>query len=138
MPSFSARSQSILNTVDPRLQEICLRVIEHYDFTVLSGFRTKEEQDDLFAEGKTTLAWPKSKHNQNSSGQSIPPSRAVDVAPYPIDWNDSKRFIFMAGLMFQAAHDLGYKIRWGGNWDNDDVIIDDQNFDDLPHFELIE
>jgi peptidoglycan L-alanyl-D-glutamate endopeptidase CwlK len=31
---------------------------------------------------------------------------------------------------------ISHAIRWGGDWDSDD-IFDDQNFDDLPHFELV-
>ena len=31
---------------------------------------------------------------------------------------------------------ISHLLRWGGNWDNDGVILLDQNFDDLPHTEL--
>ena len=33
---------------------------------------------------------------------------------------------------------IDHVIRWGGNWDSDGVIIRDQGFDDLVHFELKE
>ena len=137
MPSFSSRSISILDTVDPALKDICYSVVKHYDIVVLSGFRGEEEQNRLVEEGKSKLVFPKSKHNQDRNGLPQLPCCAVDVVPYPIDWGDSKRFIFMAGMMFHAAHSIGVKLRWGGNWDGDDVIIDDQTFNDLPHFELI-
>jgi hypothetical protein len=65
------------------------------------------------------------------------PSRAVDVAPYPIDWNDFKRFYHFAGIVRAVAHQRGVKIRWGGDWDSD-FDFKDERFLDLPHFELVD
>lgn len=131
MATFGDRSKRILRTVDPRLVAVLSQVIKIYDFSVLCGFRSEATQEELFAQGRTKVHFPDSKHNSS-------PSKAVDIAPYPIDWNDSKRFIYLAGLMVGTAHKQGLTLRWGGNWDMDDVIIDDQNFDDLPHFEIWE
>jgi len=36
-----------------------------------------------------------------------------------------------------TARAHGLNLLWGGNWDADQVIIDDQNFNDLGHFEII-
>lgn len=63
------------------------------------------------------------------------PSNAVDIAPYPIDWNDRERFTYLAGHVKMAAHMLGIKVTWGGDWNNNNEVKDN-NFDDLPHFEL--
>jgi len=30
---------------------------------------------------------------------------------------------------------MGIRLRWGGDWDGD-TELDDNKFDDLPHFEL--
>jgi len=65
------------------------------------------------------------------------PSLAVDVAPYPIDWNDRERFCYFAGYVKGIAKSLGTELRWGGDWDRD-TQVKDNNFDDLPHFELVE
>jgi hypothetical protein len=35
------------------------------------------------------------------------------------------------------AHEMGVKIRWGGDWDSDGEIKDN-SFDDLVHVELID
>ena len=32
---------------------------------------------------------------------------------------------------------LGVRLRWGGDWDSD-LEVDDNDFDDLPHFELVD
>ncbi len=106
MPEFSKKSIELLSQCDTRLQEICKDAIIIYDFTVICGYRSKEEQESLFADGKTKLHYPDSKHNKNSS-------EAVDIAPYPIDWEDAGRFKLLAGIMFGIAHSKGIKIRWG-------------------------
>jgi peptidoglycan L-alanyl-D-glutamate endopeptidase CwlK len=130
MPSFGSTSKERLSTIDHRLRMACEEAIKLYDFTVLVGHRTEQEQNKAFAEAKSKLHWPKSKHNQL-------PSLAVDIAPYPIDWNDTKRFYYLAGLMKGCAAKLGYKLRWGGDWDGDGDFKD-QSFNDLVHFEIIE
>ena len=130
MPTFSNYSLERLNTCDERLIEICTEVIQVYDFRVLEGHRSNERQEELFAQNKTTKRAGESKHN-------VSPSLAVDLAPYPIDWDDRARFFLLAGCMFQAAHFFGYAIRWGGDW-NRNWIHTDQKFHDLPHFEILE
>ena len=129
MPSFSIQSRQYLNTCDIRLQDVCDEVIRHYDFTILEGHRSDERQEELFHQDKSTLRAGQSKHNST-------PSLAVDVAPYPIDWEDPKRFYLLAGFIFQAAEEQGVEIRWGGDWDGD-WIHTDQKFHDLPHFEIL-
>ena len=72
----------------------------------------------------------------NSEGLSnANPSRAVDVAPYPIDWSDRERFTYFAGFVKGIASQMGIDIIWGGDWDND-TDLKDNGFDDLVHFEL--
>lgn len=143
MPSFGAKSKERLATCDPRLQRIMEKVVEQYDCTILEGRRSWERQQELLdaTPPKTTLEPGLSKHNM-PLGWTEPEenwmSKAVDAAPYPIDWEDPKRFIYFAGLVIATGWVLGVKIRWGGNWDMDQIIIDDQNFDDLPHFEIVE
>ncbi len=135
MPSFSQRSLERLATCDPRLQEILTKAIEIYDFTILQGHRSKEEQDKAFAEGRSKVKWPNSKHNTY-------PSKAVDIAPWfseqpHIRWDDRESFVYLAGIIKGIAHSLGYTIRWGGDWDRDNDLKD-QTFNDLPHFELVD
>ena len=130
MPSFGITSQARLVTCHIDLQQVCELVISNYDFSVLEGFRPNARQDELFRQGKSKLRAGESKHNSD-------PSRAVDIAPYPIAWDDVDRFYLLAGLMFQAAASLGITLRWGGDWDRD-WDHKDQGFMDLPHFELME
>ena len=130
MPSFSTASRQRLDTCHPDLIQVCELVIPNYDFTVLEGHRSNARQDELFRQGKSKLQAGESKHNTD-------PSWAVDLAPYPIAWDDLSRFYLLAGFMFQAGSQLGVRIRWGGDW-NRNWIHTDQTFNDLPHFELVD
>ena len=131
MYSFGSTSQERLEQLDIRLQDILKEAIKFYDFSIITGYRNKEEQEKMFNQGKSKLRYPKSKHSQN-------PSKAVDIAPYPIDWNDTNRFVYLAAIIQYIAFSKGVKIRWGGNWDMDNDIIKDQTFNDLLHFEIVE
>jgi len=82
----------------------------------------------LFEEGKSKLKYPEGNHNKK-------PSTAIDVVPYPIDWEDRERMTYFAGYVKGIAMMLGIPIRWGGDW-NSNNELKDNNFDDLPHFEL--
>lgn len=130
MPQFSKLSEQRLSTCDPRLQSIMREAIKLVDFTVLCGHRSQEEQDDAVRHGKSKLRWPLSKHNAM-------PSKAVDVAPYPVDWKDTARFARLFGLIECIAKQHGVVIRWGGDWDRDGYTSDEK-FLDMPHVELVE
>jgi peptidoglycan L-alanyl-D-glutamate endopeptidase CwlK len=134
MPKFGKTSRARLDTCDPRLQEIFEEVVKKWDCTIVCGHRTEEEQNKAYAEKKSKLKFPRSKHNGF-------PSKAVDVAPYyanvGIDWNDLGGFYMFAGYVIRVAEELGYKLRYGGDW-NGNKRTADQKFNDLPHFELVE
>ena len=130
MPSFGNASQARLATCDQRLQDVFNEVIKHFDCTVACGIRTKEDQDKAVAEGKSKTPYPKSKHNSN-------PSKAADVYPYPVDFNDTNRMRYFAGFVMGIAASKGIKLRWGGDW-NQNTQLKDNSFNDLPHFELVD
>lgn len=128
MPQFSIKSKGRLESCDPRLAALLEEIVKHYDCTVLQGHRDEETQNRYFDEGRSKVRWPDGKHNSQ-------PSMAVDVAPYPIDWEDKQRFYLFSGYVLGTARQMGINLRWGGDWDGD-WDIRDQTFDDLVHFEL--
>lgn len=133
MPYFGQRSEEQLATCDPRLQRLAHEAIKYMDFAVTDGHRGQREQDALFDAGMTKKRWPNGNHNAN-------PSRAMDVAPWPIDYSGGKnleRFVFLQGIIYKCAHDLGIKIRQGLDW-NRNLDMRDENFRDYPHVELAE
>lgn len=130
MNTFSQQSLDRLKTCEHDLQELMHHVLNVHDCTILEGHRTEAAQNEYFRTGKSKVQYPDSKHNRY-------PSIGVDVAPYPIDWNNTKRFYFFAGIVKGVAESMNIKIRWGGDWDSDNDL-DDQTFMDLVHFELVE
>ena len=94
------------------------------DVTVIEGLRTKERQEELVASGAS-----KTKYSKHLEG------KAVDLAPYPIDWKDRDRFHYMGGMIRGIAKQLNVNVRWGGDWDGDGETKDN-GFDDLVHVEL--
>jgi peptidoglycan L-alanyl-D-glutamate endopeptidase CwlK len=145
MPSFGSRSRAHLDSCRFEIVNICEIVIQDYDFTVLCGSRTEEEQNEAFATGHSKLRFPKSKHNarrEYEDGSVVYESLAVDIAPWHpqsphIRWSNEREFVFLSGLMLQAARSIGLRLRWGGNWDQDQDLYDLNRPFDLVHFELV-
>ena len=129
MPRFGTRSRNSLHSCDDRLKKVFNEVIKTVDCSVLEGHRDKDRQNKLYKEGKTKVRYPNGRHNKL-------PSMACDVVPYPIDWNDRERFHLFAGFVLGIANQMGIELRWGGDW-NRNWEVDDNKFDDFPHFELV-
>jgi len=129
MYKFGRSSKRKLATVDPDLQKIANELIKLMDVTVLEGIRTEDRQKYLVETGMSKTL--NSKHLPNQEGL----SEALDLAPYPIDWQDRERFIYMQGMIRGIAHMKGIEIRSGIDWDGDGNIKD-HTFFDGPHCEL--
>lgn len=127
---FSRISEQRLQECHPDLQRVIRRALADgpLDFSVLCGHRGEAEQEKAVHDGKSKQHYPSSKHNSL-------PSKAVDVAPCPIDWNDRKRFVDLYRQIFAAAAKEGVKIRWGGDFNRDGNLSND-SFVDMPHYEL--
>lgn len=127
---LTASSQAKLATCHPDLQRLINEVLKHVAIVVTCGYRSPEAQQELFDKGYSKLDAGQSKHN-------ISPSHAVDLAPGPvINWEETRRFYFLAGIVKTCAANLGIKVRGGYDWDSDNDF-NDQSFNDLGHFELI-
>ena len=132
MPIFSKASLTKIATLDPRLQRILRSAIKvGPDFTVLVGHRNKADQNHAFEHGFSKLEWPNSKHNAS-------PSKAVDLAPWPIDWKNINRFRMLAGFLIGYAEGQGVTLRWGGDWDRDWRETDEKGLRDFCHFEIVD
>lgn len=136
---FGTTSGERLDTCDPKLQRAMhyAMSLQLMDFTILEGHRSQARQLELLAKGATKVAVSKHQHS---------PSAAIDIAPYPVRWgsiNSAHRvkeignFYRLAGIVLAGAKEMGIPLRWGGDWNmNGDIY--DQEFDDLVHFELVE
>ena len=124
MPRFGKRSKERLKGVDRRLVSVLNELIKIMDVTIIEGLRSEQRQEKLLKEGST-----KTKFSKHIEG------KAVDLAPYPIDWNDRDRFHYMGGMIRGIAKQLNVPVRWGGDWDSDGETKDN-SFDDLVHVEI--
>ena len=129
MPEYSRQSKEFLEMAHPLLQKLFNEVIKIFDHTILETYRDLERQNYLHRIKKTKVMFPGSRHNHM-------PSMAVDAAPYPIDWDDERRFCLFAGIVKALAYTMGIPIRWGGDWDGD-TQLKDNKFNDYCHFELL-
>ena len=116
--SLGTRSKQNLSGVHPDLVAVVKLAITitEQDFTVIEGIRNINRQRELVKAGKSTTM-----NSRHITGH------AVDMVPWPVDWNDLERFEVMAEAMKQAADELDIPIVWGGDW---------KSFYDAPHFEL--
>jgi len=93
------------------------------DVQVVVGARSLEDEKNAIATGHSQLHDP-----ANSLHVVIPGTRplslAVDIAPWPVNWQDIPGFKALAAFVFQRADALEIGIRWGGTWG------------DYDHFEL--
>ena len=156
MATFGDKSSAKLATAHPVLEQVARAVIVVYDHTIIFGWRGQEDQDEAYRVGNSTKPWSESKHNYiarhsdvedgHAAREGDPMSLGLDWAPWyyerpHVRWNRLNEFIYLAGLYVMAgdaiAKPAGYAIRWGGNWDMDQILITDQTLADLGHVELV-
>lgn len=153
------RSRSKLVGVHPDMIRVvdraALLAAPEEDFTVLEGVRTREGMMINYGKGRTAaqlaakgipaiyaqpsvgkVTWLNNPFLSNHRVQADGFGWAVDLAPWPIDWNDSARFLRLAKLMLRAAAIEKVHIRWGKDWD-EDGRYEEKGETDGPHFELV-
>lgn len=120
MPYFNSRSKENLSQAHEDLQRLFNEVVKTRDCSVISSYREKEEQDELYYLKLSKLLYPDSKHNKI-------PSLAVDVIPFPvIAWKDIEGFKQFVSIVKKTAKRLNIDIINGGEWE----------LKDYPHYEL--
>lgn len=153
-------SMAALMTVKPALRDVIMQAAAtappELDFKVLEGVRSREQMMINYGKGRTgaqlaskgiPAKYAQPKENKvtwlaspfKSSHAADPEdglSKAVDIAPWPIDWKNSKRFNNLAVHVMAVAKRLNVKIRWGRDWDMDGRY-EEKGETDGPHFELV-
>lgn len=122
MFKYSKKSLKFLYTCDEKLIRLFSEALKTspMDISILAGYRGSKEQNLLQAEGHSQLIYPRSMHNKE-------PSLAVDVIPFPVQWEKIERFRILSYHIKIVAWKLDIKIDWGGDW---------KNFKDYPHWQL--
>lgn len=136
--ALGQKSLDRLVGVHPDLVRVVKRAIgiSAQDFMVLEGVRTPARQAELYAQGRTKpgniVTWTlKSNHFKQADGY----GHAVDLVPWPVDWNTASKFDAMYRAMMWAAQAEGVAIRSGMDWDRDGNLRE-KGEGDSPHFEL--
>ena len=123
---FSQRSLDRLKGVHPDLVSVCHEAIQisPFDFGITCGVRTKEEQAELYAQGRTKpgkiVTW--TLDSRHLTG------RAIDFVVYlngKVTWEE-KYYDRVADAFIVSALKLNIPITWGGSWKRPD----------RPHVEL--
>jgi peptidoglycan L-alanyl-D-glutamate endopeptidase CwlK len=136
MPTFSKRSLYNLKGIHPSLAQVMTEAIKDtpVDFTITDGLRDTEEQQKLYAQGRTEPGAivtytdgiiNKSKHQPKADGYGY----AVDLYPYidgKVQLTNIAAMTTIAAHIRQTADRLGIAVEWGGNW----------KMRDYPHYEL--
>ena len=114
---FSKRSKRILETTDPRIQELFNLVLSRspIDFGIanLGGYRTPEEQYSLYSSTPQ-----KSKCDGYDKKSYHQTGRALDIYAYlngGASW-DRVHLAIIAGIAYSCAEELGLKLKWGGEF----------------------
>jgi len=106
-----------------------------FGIAFMGGLRTAEKQNELFKAGVSKCDGY-DKKSRHQFGE------ALDFIPYvggqyllPSVYHNKYYFIIF-GVIYSASIELNIPVRFGANWDGDEIWIDDQDFDDYPHVEL--
>jgi peptidoglycan LD-endopeptidase CwlK len=161
MNSFGNESQANLATCHQDLQIVMKESIRlsPIDFGIVYGHRPPERQLEMFRQGRTLVdgIWvvvDKKKVVTNCDGykdlskHNYLPSKACDVRIFIEGRSDlaydPEHLSHVAGIVLTVAAYLynrkliSHRICWGGNWDGDGIILQDQTLWDRPHYEIIE
>ena len=143
------RSINKLNTCHRDLQLIAEGAIGRsaVDFSITEGARSREIQKRYFESGASKLD-PDDPKNKDRMKHLYIPSWAFDIAIYVAGRSDLLydpiHLAYVAGVIMTVAGELfdegkiSHRLRWGGNWDGDGIVVKDQRFVDMPHFELVQ
>ena len=142
MFKFGRVSSQRLSNCHKDIQRLMHKAIEVsvIDFGIACGYRSVEEQQKLYQQGRSKPGGivtyvdgvnRKSKHNSL-------PSTAVDIYAYvggKAVW-DKEHLYYLGGVIMTCAKNMNIPLRWGANF-NQDADLKNENFYDLPHFELL-
>ena len=154
MYSYGKKSRRLLESAHPDLKLIMNESIKFIDISIIDSLRTDARQLELYNKGRSTINGIDKKSNHQGkviliNNVETLVSFALDIIPYKkgLDpfGNTPKnlaRYYFMMGIIDAVALRLleegkiKSKVRFGLDWDGD-RNFEDQNFDDLPHLEII-
>ena len=130
MSRYGKRSMAHLEDVHPLLVDWALELVTIVDHSVIDGVRDLTTQAEYVARGVSQTM--KSQHLIQDDGY----GHALDLAPYPVDRTDHRRFYILAGAGIALAKKMNIPITWGGRWNPDDTQFKQPSFNDMGHFQI--
>jgi hypothetical protein len=151
MPQFGKVSEANLLHVHPDLVKLARFVVERWDCSVTDGIRSIEEQRlNIAKKVSQTMNSYHLPRNEKGELDENGLAWAIDMPPYPIDWEAIERGIaavkkvdpgqstleayMFHGFVLGVAEALGLRVSGGLDWDGDRDLAD-STFIDLPHFQ---
>lgn len=132
MARYGRRSRDNLDGVHPLLVDWAMELVTIMDNSVIDGVRSLTEQAMYVSMGVSKTM--ESLHLIQSDGY----AHAVDLAPYPVDLKDHRRFQILGGAGIALAHKMNLPITWGGRWNPDDDQFKLPGFNDMGHFQIMQ
>ena len=130
MYSFGPASMEVYKQLHPGLQRYCDRVIKIKDVSLICGYRGRAEQELAFKSGNSKAHFGESPHNYW-------PALAVDLVPWPTQFESKAELHVLNGITIAIASVDEFPITCGNDWDHDGDV-DDETFHDSPHVQLID
>ncbi len=160
---FGPASETRLKGLHPDLVRVLRRALQlsEIDFTIIEAVRTDEQCFINFGKGRTAqqcraggcppsyarpndnkVTWLTKALSSNHRKKADGFGYAVDLYPYPVNQVLGKKpkeyeplFDKIAKAVLAAAKELKINVRWGANWDMDNMPRE-RGETDNPHFEL--
>lgn len=108
--NWGKKSREVLATLTPDLIYLMNKLADIRNVSLISGFREEQEQNEYYRRG-TGVRWPFSKHN-------VYPSQAVDVVPWPTQYDSIEELDMMLGSIQALSHVLKITVRLGKYFSN--------------------
>ena len=144
MYTFSKKSLERLSTCHSDLQLIASETIKitRIDFGISEGHRSLERQTELYNKGLSRIDGisKKGKHNHYPSMAfdffaCVPNRKDLAFDPEHLTWIGA--CLDTVAKVLYSNKEISHRLRWGGNWDGDGIILQDQKLWDRPHVELV-
>ncbi len=161
MYSFGNASNQVLVTLKQDIQNVLIDAIQvsPWDFSLVSGRRSRESQTDKFRQGFSQTPWPFSNHNSfGIKKDKLVPKYgeerdfylkqlkeeklvlkdlfessnlvdAFDFIPYPQMWSNKELIASTSRWMQGFFVSKGIKLRLGTDWNNDGIWTEEKFFD---------
>ena len=139
---YSNHSLRKLATVHKEIAWVFCKAANSFDIRIVAGYRTPEEQHDLYLLGRSKKDGfvKKSRHQSGLAVDAVPVPKGINM--YKRSEENALRWAYFVGFMKAIAVEEGVRLRSGWKWRTDpqDSLVrplSQNTFPDANHFELV-